>query len=170
MKNVGIPESILIKNVQESRVGKCSDRLTLGSCCVGSIRIETGLEEAWMSASREEGGCEHGLPVSPHTLLVPDPAQEGQPSPWRRCCKGTCHPDPIVQRSDKPQTRLFLEMLPLFQRMLTSYGGHVDDGTESSLGSCEPDSFSGSSSALSDCREGFAAWGPSQWLTVLRHF
>lgn len=131
MKNVGIPESILIKNVQESRVGECRDRLMLGSCCVGSMRVETGLEEAWMSASREKGGCEHGLPVSPHTLLVPDPAQEGQPSPGRPCCMGTCHLDPTVHRSDEPQTRLFLEM-PLSQRRRTRYGGHVDDGTERS--------------------------------------
>lgn len=88
MENVGVHESILIiKNVQESRLGKWGDRLVSGSCFVGSIRVETGLEDTWMSVSREKGGYVHGLRLSPHTLLIPDPcpgraAITGDGAPW----------------------------------------------------------------------------------------
>lgn len=33
---------------------------------------ETGLGDAWVSVSRDKGGCAHGLRLIAHTLLIPD--------------------------------------------------------------------------------------------------
>lgn len=80
MKNVGIHESILIiKNVQESRLGKWGDRLVSASCC-GEHQSRDGFGRRMAEClGRKVGMCTASDCVLTRCLFL-SPAREGPPS------------------------------------------------------------------------------------------